>query len=81
MVSKMSTLTEEQLEAIKESGPYRAASNADGTILIIPAWPQFSKYNPEEGGGPGLFSRIALAKDIEELLNAVNARSCDNHER
>jgi hypothetical protein len=39
---------------------FSVESRADGTLLILPVY-----YNPrqsdEEGGGPGLFTRMALA--------------------
>jgi hypothetical protein len=54
---------------IRESGPYRVESCADGTLRVEPDWPQFPKYTDEEGGGPGLFSRMNLAGDIERFLN------------
>lgn len=56
---------------IRQSGPYEAVSRADGTILIRPAWPQFPPYTEEDGGGPGLFSRMSLAEEIQRVLNQV----------
>ena len=55
---------------LKESGPYMVGSKANGEIYISPAWPQCPKYTVEDGGGPGLFSRLRLAADIAEFLNA-----------
>lgn len=54
---------------IRESGPYRVQSLSDGSLRITPAWPQFPEYTDEDGGGPGLLSRMALAGDISKLLN------------
>lgn len=53
---------------LRQSGPYTVVSLSGGTLTIIPAWPRFGPHT-EEGGGPGLFSRMALAKAVEALLN------------
>jgi hypothetical protein len=42
-------------------------SRADGTLLIEPVYRHPWK-GPEEGGGPGLFTRIALAVWCENRL-------------
>ena len=54
---------------LRESGPYTVYSLSNGSVQIIPCWYQFPPYDPENGGGPGVVSRVALAKDIERLLN------------
>lgn len=56
---------------IKRSGPYEVSSRVDGVIMIKPRWQQ----SEEEGGGPGLLSRIALAENIERWLNATYANA------
>ncbi len=56
---------------IRKSGPYRCESRADGSILITPDWSQFPKYTEEDGGGPGVISRLALAVNLEEWLNSI----------
>ena len=50
---------------IRKSGPYMVSSNADGSLKVVPAWPQFREYN-----APGLISRIYLAEHLEAWLNA-----------
>lgn len=56
---------------MKRSGPYRVESCSDGTLTVYPRWPQFRTWTEEDGGGPGLFSRMGLAHDLERWLNAV----------
>ena len=56
---------------IRESGPYQADSCADGTIRITPMWRQFPKWNEQDGGGPGLSTRMNLAARIEQTLNRL----------
>ena len=54
---------------LQESGPYKVESRADGTVLVTPSWPQFPPYSEDEGGGPGMFSRLGLADEIRALIN------------
>ena len=56
--------------SLRNAGPYVVKSCADGTLIVTPDWPRFPKYTDEDGGGPGLFSRLALAHDLEAWLNA-----------
>lgn len=44
-------------------------SCADGSMNIKPVWKGVKPYTPEDGGGPGLLSRLAAAKRCEKLLN------------
>jgi hypothetical protein len=55
---------------IKAAGPYVCHSCADGTVIVIPRWPQFPTYSELEGGGPGLSSRLALQEAFMRWLNA-----------
>lgn len=55
---------------VKKSGPYKVQSCADGSLTVVPTWPQFGTYTPENGGGPGVFSRLWLAGDLARWLNA-----------
>ncbi len=55
--------------SIKRAGPYKVQSCADGTLRVTPEWPRLRKWNPEDGGGPGLFSRLSLAEDLQDWLN------------
>ena len=54
---------------VREAGPYRVESCADGTLRVYPEWPTLPKWNEQDGGGPGLGSRMELAARIEEMLN------------
>ena len=62
-------MTARRTKLIKESGPYKAKSCANGDIRVVPKWPQFPEFDEQEGGGLGLFSRLALARQIEDFLN------------
>jgi hypothetical protein len=55
---------------IRNAGPYEVHSIPDGALVVHPEWPGFPKYNPVDGGGPGIVSRIALAQEIQEFLNS-----------
>ena len=55
--------------AVKNAGPYTVDSRADGAMVVSPAWPQFPKWTPEDGGGPGVTSRVFLASELERWLN------------
>ena len=55
---------------IRDSEPYQCASHADGTITVTPAWPQFSSWTEEDGGGPGRGPRLKLAAQLQAWLNA-----------
>ena len=46
-------------------------SCADGTIKIEPQWnkKRFGVYSDEYGGGPGVFSRMAAANMVRDVLN------------
>lgn len=45
-------------------------SLSDGTMKIEPEWRGVRIYTPEDGGGPGLLSRLAAAKWCQSLINA-----------
>ena len=55
---------------VKDSGPYRVESLANGQLTVSPAWPQFRPWNEDEGGGPGPMSRMDLAGELQRWLNA-----------
>lgn len=46
---------------------FKVTSRADGSLLIEPEYLNPNK-GPEEGGGPGLFTRLALANWCEMRL-------------
>lgn len=47
---------------------FKVDSRADGTFIIRPEW-KGPKWTPEDGGGPGLFTRLATARAISRILN------------
>jgi len=55
---------------IRKSGPYIVESHVDGTLTVIPEWPQYEKGTPKEDGAHRVYLRLVLAEHIEELLNA-----------
>lgn len=55
---------------MRQSGPYRVYSHADGKLTIYPAWSQYKKWTAEDGGGPGMPTRLALAAELQDWLNA-----------
>jgi hypothetical protein len=58
---------------MRNSGPYTVKSRADGSLAVYPAWGQFPEWSLEDGGGPGLLSRMSLARHIERFLNGSEA--------
>ena len=57
---------------VRQSGPFFCQSLANGHILIKPAWSQYERvWNLEEGGGPGIFTRMELARELQYWLNAT----------
>ena len=55
---------------LREAGPYRVESLASGILVVTPRWPQFRAYTEDDGGGPGVFSRLQVADDLERWLNS-----------
>jgi len=44
----------------------------NGHILVKPAWSQYERvWNLEQGGGPGIFMRMELARTLQHWLNAA----------
>ena len=65
-------MTARRTKLIKESGPYEVRSCANGELHVYPQWsnyPRWSNFEPFKGSGPGVLSRIRLAREIEEFLN------------
>ena len=65
-------------DRIADGGPYRVEGNVNGTLMVYPEWRALdgkpgwmrrSREDNDAAGGPGLFSRMALADDIASLLN------------
>jgi len=78
-----------QSKFIRKSGPYEVHSiSQDGRgvrLVIYPAFPQYEKF-PDgvswaihrergDGGGPGIFTAVALASEFEEFLNQPYSES------
>ena len=57
-------------KVVKAQGPYRVMSCADGSLSVLPTYPDFPPFDPEAGGGPGVLDRLALAQAVEDLLNS-----------
>ena len=65
---------------LRVSGPYRVVSysqNGDGQVFAVvhPAYPKYGSDWAEQrahghGGGPGIFSSMAFARELQEFLNA-----------
>ena len=75
----MSSKRRSRTALIRASGPYHAQSfsQVSGGVRIIlwPAYPYYGHDWPEtreagQGGGPGMFTAVALASEIEAFLNA-----------
>ncbi len=65
-------------EFIKKSGPYEVhSSSQDGLGVRLVIYPAFPTYGPKwavsrqkgEGGGPSIFTALALANEFEAFLN------------
>ena len=63
---------------LREGGPYRVISLVDGSLSVWatwandygkPAWRRRDQADQETAGGPGMFSRVALADHLERWLN------------
>lgn len=53
---------------VRLAGPYTVTSLSDGSLTVVPTWPDFTAHAGE--GAPGLFARMALAHELEAWLNA-----------
>lgn len=47
----------------------RVESCANGAMRIWPQWKGVKPYNDEDGGGPGLLSRIAAAELLQDMID------------
>lgn len=70
------TQTDHHDQLVKESGPYKVDSMALslGELRVRPKWQEYgddwqTQQLNGQGGGPGVFSRLALAESLEEILN------------
>lgn len=72
-----------QNKSVKVSGPYKVTSHSQGSgmvyFMVYPAFPDYdyeghkwaeTRFN-QEGGGPGIFTAIATAEQLELFLNSV----------
>lgn len=62
-------MTARRTKLIKESGPYKLLSFSNGELRVMPEWPNFEPWDEDKGGGPGVISRMRLAREIEAFLN------------
>lgn len=67
-----------QNKYVKRSGPFKVSSiSQDGRGVRLVVYPAFPDYGPDweigrlsgEGGGPGIFTAMATATEMEEFLN------------
>lgn len=63
---------------MRHAGPYVVKSHSNGLLSVYPQWadlygkPSWMRETEEdhmEAGGPGLFSRLGIADDIQRFLN------------
>jgi hypothetical protein len=63
---------------VEKCGPYRVVSlSCDGSNTVkLVVYPRYGQYGDwpeqrmaEQGGGPGLFTNISLAEEMEAFLN------------
>ena len=72
-----------QIKTVKQAGPYHVTSHSQGTgmvyFMVYPAFPEYdhddfkwaeSRYK-RDGGGPGIFTSIGTAEELERFLNSV----------
>ena len=56
-------------EALAAVGPFECESRADGTVLVKPSWSAWPPYSEDDGGGPGVGSRMGFAMALQNFLN------------
>ena len=61
------------MRCAKLLGRVEAKSCANGDIIVHPEWPGITPYNEEDGGGPGLFTRVAGSARLIKLFKACHA--------
>lgn len=49
----------------------KVKSCADGSMNVEPKWIGIKEYTPEDGGGPGLLTRLAAAQSFERAINKM----------
>ena len=63
---------------MKRAGPYRVVSHLGGLLSVYPhwlgmdgkpSWRRETEADAMEAGGPGVFSRMGLAYDVQRWLN------------
>lgn len=63
---------------MRQAGPYVVKSHVNGVLAVYPQWaelygkPSWMRETEEdrmEAGGPGIFSRMGIADDIQRFLN------------
>ena len=67
---------------MRKAGPYKVESLVDGTLMVSPDWSAYpgkpgwrreTQDDENEAGGPGLFSRLGLANDVQDFLNGYKS--------
>jgi len=44
-------------------------SNSDGSLQVLPVYRHVQPYTEQDGGGPGLHTRMAVASRLEKVIN------------
>ena len=56
-------------DLLRREGPFWVTSLVNGTLVVYPAWAFCGRWEVEEGGGPGIFTRMELALEVQAFLN------------
>ena len=68
-------MTKREAAVLPDWSSVRVKSCADGSMSVIPQWRGIKKWTPEDGGGPGLGTRLAAASILEKYLNRALHRT------
>lgn len=72
-----------QVKSVKQSGPFLVQSHSQGRGMvyfsIYPAFPEYDypdfkwaeRRYKRDGGGPSIFTSIAVSRELEKFLNSV----------
>ena len=71
-MAKKRARTTRRLPALWSSA--KVKSCADGSMTVEPVWVGIREYTPEDGGGPGLLTRLEGAHALQKEINALLAR-------
>lgn len=56
------------MQAMFESVEVKSLANGD--LRVTPVWRGYKPWTPEDGGGPGVITRMAGAARLQRFLNA-----------